>query len=360
MNDNDFLQQLGQHIDHCTRAGQAVRIQGGGSKDFYGGPLAGEIVSMRAFSGILEYEPTELVITAKAGTLLSEIEATVASQRQMLAFEPPRFGKNSTLGGVIASGLAGPRRATHGGVRDFVLGTTLMDGRGQVLHFGGTVMKNVAGYDVSRLLAGSMGCMGLLLDVSVKVLPIPPKEITLCFEMSQAKFIAQFNHWLGDPLPISASHWHAGLAFVRLSGAQAAVNEAVKKLGGETLSEEAASALWNSLRDQTHAFFNWAGDLYRLSLPATTEPVASEFETLLEWAGSQRWLRAPADSNPIKIQAMANTLNGHATLYHTPTPAKRAFAFTSPAPALKSIQQKLKLEFDPAGIFNPGRMAPIF
>ena len=360
MNDNDFLKQLGQHIDHCTRNKRPVQIQGGGTKHFYGGPLEGEVVSMQAFSGILEYEPTELVITAKAGTLLSDIEAAVTSQRQMLAFEPPRFGKNSTLGGVVASGLAGPRRATHGGVRDFVLGATLMDGRGQVLHFGGTVMKNVAGYDVSRLLAGSMGCMGLLLDVSVKVLPIPPKEITLRFEMSEAQFIAQFNHWLGDPLPVSGSHWHAGQSYLRLSGAEAAVNEAVKKLGGEKLPEETASALWNSLRDQTHAFFNWAGDLYRLSLPATTAPVPSEMDTLLEWAGSQRWLRAPADSNPLKIQAMASALNGHATLYHTPTPAKRAYAFTSPAPALKSIQQKLKSEFDPAGIFNPGRMAPIF
>ena len=360
MNDNDFLQQLGQHIDQCARAGRAVQIKGGGSKDFYGGPLEGEVISTHGFSGILEYEPTELVITAKAGTLLSEIEAAVASQRQMLAFEPPRFGSNSTLGGVIASGLAGPRRATHGGVRDFVLGTTLMDGRGQVLHFGGTVMKNVAGYDVSRLLAGSMGCMGLLLDISVKVLPVPATEVTLRFEMTEAQFIERANRWLGDPLPISGSHWHAGVACLRLSGAQAAVDEAVKKLGGEPVANEAGIALWNALRDQTHEFFNWGGDLYRLSLPATTPPVSSGCETLIEWAGSQRWLRAPADSNPVKIQAMAQNLNGHATLYHTPTLSKRALAFTSPAPALKSIQQKLKREFDPAGIFNPGHMAPIF
>jgi glycolate oxidase FAD binding subunit len=360
MNDNDFLQALSQRIEHCSRTGHAVHIEGGGSKHFYGGPVEGEILSTRGFAGILEYEPTELVVTAKAGTLLSDIEALVASQRQMLAFEPPRFSKSSTIGGVIASGLAGPRRGTHGGVRDFVLGATLMDGRGQVLHFGGTVMKNVAGYDVSRLLAGSMGCMGVLLDISVKVLPIPATESTLRFAMSEAQFIIQVNRWLGDPLPISGSHWHAGVAHLRLSGAQAAVNEAIKKLGGELLSAEEATDLWNSLRDQTHPFFNWTGDLYRLSLPATSTPVISEFETLIEWAGSQRWLRAPADSNPATIQALAQSMNGHATLYHTPIAAKRAFAFTMPAPTLKSIQQKLKKEFDPAGIFNPGRMAPIF
>lgn len=360
MNDSDILQTLSREVDACSRASRPLQIVGGNTKRFYGGVVEGDVIAMNHFAGILEYEPTELVITARAGTRLSDIEQVLARHGQMLAFEPPRLGPGSTIGGVIASGLAGPRRGTHGCVRDYVLGTTLMNGRGQILHFGGTVMKNVAGYDISRLMAGSMGCLGILLDVSVKVLPLPQQETTLVFDLTAQQAITQFNTWLGQPLPISGTAWWGGAAHVRLSGAEAAIRSAIQTLGGERLDDNDHQLFWNSLRDQTHPFFNWPEDLYRLSLPPTADHIRTDHDTLIEWAGGQRWMRVPGSVNPREMQAYARSLNGHATLYHTPDFTKRALSFTEPDPALAAIQRKLKREFDPAGIFNPGRLSPLF
>ncbi len=360
MNDSDILESLSREVDACSRAARPLNIVGGNTKRFHGGVVEGDVIAMNHFAGVLEYEPTELVITARAGTRLSDIEHMLAKQGQMLAFEPPRLGANSTIGGVIASGLAGPRRGTAGSVRDFVLGATLMDGRGQILHFGGTVMKNVAGYDVSRLMAGSMGCLGILLDVSVKVLPMPQSEATLVFEMDAQTAITQFNTWLGQPLPISGTSWWGGAAHVRLSGAPEALRSAIQTMGGELLDEAGHDLFWNSLRDQSHPFFNWPEDLYRISLPPTTPHIPSDHDTLIEWAGGQRWLRVPGNVNPRDMQNYARSLKGHATLYHTPDFTKRSLSFTEPDPVLANIQRKLKREFDPAGIFNPGRMSPIF
>ncbi len=354
----DFIEDLGRRVDQATRQKTPLQIIGGGSKQFYGGPLEGEPIHMSPWSGILEYEPTELVITAKAGTPLTTIEAALAEQRQLLAFDPPRLSAQSTIGGVIASGLAGPRRGTHGGVKDFVLGATLLDGRAQVLHFGGTVMKNVAGYDVSRLLAGSMGTLGILLDVSIKVLPIPVEQATVQFEFDQAQAIHSINHWLSTPLPISGSCWYNGVLTVRLSGARAAVSEASKKLGGQIMQHDQALAFWNALRDQQHAYFSTPGDLWRLSVKPTHSPLALEGETLIEWAGGQRWLKPAAGLSSSQIRAEAQRAGGHATLYFTHDVSQRSQAFTALPPALALIQQRLKAEFDPAGIFNPLRLAP--
>ncbi|MFN7883594.1 MAG: glycolate oxidase subunit GlcE, partial [bacterium] len=227
-----FVDQLCKQIEQAARSNTLLRPVGGGTKNFYGGPLKGDEVHMQAWAGILEYEPTELVSTAKAGTPLSTIEAALAEHNQELAFEPPRFGAQSTLGGAIASGLAGPARLSRGGVKDYVLGCTLIDGRAQVLHFGGVVMKNVAGYDVSRVLPGSMGTLGIVLDLSIKVMPKSVAEATLQFEFNANQAIDQTNTWLGQALPISASHYQNGTLTLRLRGARAAVESATNSMGG--------------------------------------------------------------------------------------------------------------------------------
>ena len=216
-----------------------LRLKGGGSKDFYGGPLAGEVLDTRSYSGIVSYEPTELVVTARCGTSLEELESALAERRQFLACEPPCFG-TATVGGAVAAGLSGPRRAAVGSLRDFVLGVKIMDGEGRVLRFGGEVMKNVAGFDVSRAIAGSLGTLGLILEVSLKVLPLPVGDATLRFELPQDKALEAMNRWAGQPLPLVATCWQDGMLTLRLSGAQAAVASAVARLGGEPLADAVA------------------------------------------------------------------------------------------------------------------------
>jgi glycolate oxidase FAD binding subunit len=344
------LQTFSERIASASRAGTALRLRGGGTKDWYGQQLQGELLDTTAWRGIVAYDPTELVITARCGTPLPELESVLAAQRQMLAFEPPRFGERSTIGGVVAAGLAGPGRASAGAVRDFMLGAVLMDGKGQVLHFGGQVMKNVAGYDVSRLLAGSLGTLGLILEVSLKVLPRPVAEASLSFPMSDKQAIEQMNEWAGRPLPISAGCWFDGRLTIRLSGAQAAVDAARRKLGGDLVAE--AELFWRSLRDQQTAFFTQSGALWRLSLPSTTPPLLGA--QLLEWGGAQRWLRT--DLEAAAIRAAARQAGGHATLYKGGD--KQAGVFQPLEPAVAAIHRNLKQAFDPAGIFNPGRMYP--
>ena len=354
----------------CVQSAQgahaALRIRGGGTKDFYGEALQGTVVETRALHGISSYEPSELVVTVRAGTLLSELEDTLAAKGQYLAFEPPRFAPGGTVGGMLAAGLAGPSRAAVGSVRDFVLGASILTGQGQVLSFGGQVIKNVAGYDVSRLLAGSLGMLGVILEVSLKVLPIPPATATLRFAMNEAAAIEQINAWGGKPLPLNASAWHQGQLHLRLSGAAAAVNSAVRQLayayGGEPVDEASAQALWNGLRDQTAAFFHPGHEapLWRLSVPATTAPLAlpedpaAAANTLIEWGGAQRWWRTQASSS--QVRRIAEQAGGHATLFRTTTDRKHVFALLS-APVGK-IHQALKKSFDPHRLFNPGRMYP--
>ncbi|HEY1043247.1 MAG TPA: glycolate oxidase subunit GlcE [Telluria sp.] len=333
--------------------GRPLRIRGGGTKDFYGQSLAGEVLDTRAYSGIIDYEPTELVITARSGTPLAEIEAALAAQGQMLAFEPPHFGAGATLGGAIASGLSGPRRASSGAVRDFVLGTIMMDAKGEVLRFGGQVMKNVAGYDVSRLLAGSLGTLGLMLEHSVKVLPRPVAETTLRFDMEESEALRRLNLWGGQPLPVSASCWHDGVLSVRLSGAHAAVEAAVRSLGGERIDD--AGDFWNSLREQRLAFFDGAEPLWRLSLPTTAGPLELRGKQLIEWGGAQRWLRADANQAVEHgIRRAAGLAGGHATLFRGGD--KSVGVFQPLAPVLAKVNQRMKDAFDPSNIFNPGRM----
>jgi glycolate oxidase FAD binding subunit len=348
-----LLQQFRATITAASAAKKPIRIRGGASKEWYGQDLHGEILDTRSYAGIIAYDPTELVITARCGTPLSEVEAALAEHRQVLAFEPPRFSAESTIGGVVASGLSGPRRQTSGAVRDFTLGAVLMDGKGEVLRFGGQVMKNVAGYDVSRLLAGSLGTLGLILEVSLKVLPRPFFETTLRFDMPEAKAIDKLNRWGGQPLPISASAWYGDVLVVRLSGAEAAVRAAVQKMGGQ--EEPQAAGFWNDLRDQGDHFFNieaGAPGLWRLSVPSTVLPMALGGEQLIEWGGAQRWLRTDLDA--VSIRSAAAKVGGHASLFRGGD--KSVGVFHPLAPAVATIHRNLKNAFDPSGIFNPGRM----
>lgn len=333
----------------------ALCIQGGGTKNWYGQTPRGEILDTARHTGIIDYDPTELVMTARSGTLLSELQSTLAEQGQMLAFEPPAFGAQATIGGVIAAGLSGPRRASAGSVRDFVLGAVLINGRAERLVFGGQVMKNVAGYDVSRLLCGSMGLLGLLTDISIKVLPVPRSEITLGFDMGQESALATMNSWAGKPLPVSATSWNNGQLMVRLSGSEAATHAAQLQLGGTAVNPAEAAQHWASLREQTHAFFTDQPVLWRLSLPATTPVLDLGGHQLIEWGGAQRWLTGPA-SAAIQLRQTVQEAGGHATLFKSPDKSATVFQ-ALPAPLLK-IHQRLKAEFDPAGIFNPGRLYP--
>lgn len=350
------LERLCEQVRAAAAAQRPLRIRAGGTKDFYGNATVGELFDPRAFAGIVSYEPPELVLTARCGATLLAVEAALESHGQMLAFEPPHFGSGATLGGCIAAGLAGPRRAASGplsgATRDHVLGVKLLDGRGEVLSFGGTVMKNVAGYDVSRLLVGSLGTLGVLLEVSLKVVPKPPVEATLRFECAAAAALAQFTAAAGKPWPISASLWHDGLAHVRLSGAHAAVKAAAALLGGEPLAPAAAAALWLNVREHTLPFFAARAPLWRISLPASAAPLELPGGQLVEWGGALRWLVSEAHETTIRARAAA--LDGHATLFRGGRPGTPAF--TAPAPVLARIQARLKAEFDPAGIFNPGRI----
>jgi glycolate oxidase FAD binding subunit len=306
----DFVADLCERVrDHSSRM-VALRIRGGGTKDFYGEESAGEPLDMSPYSGVVAYEPKELVVTVRAGTRLSELESELASQRQMLPFEPPHFGEGATIGGAVATGLSGPRRPYAGAVRDFVLGTRIVNGKGEDLSFGGRVIKNVAGYDVSRLMAGALGTLGVITEISFKVLPRPPAEATLAFEMDEEGATKQVNLWAGMPLPLSATAWEGGRLRVRLSGAETAVAAAKTKMGGEAID---AGDYWRDLREHRLPFFSSGEALWRLSVPQATEPMTLAFPQLVEWGGGLRWMAGPAD--PLAVRSSADRAGGHATLF---------------------------------------------
>lgn len=347
---NQVINEFRERITAAASDRRPLQLRGSGSKDWYGQSVQGELLDTRACCGIVSYEPTELVITVRCGTTIKEVEATLAEHNQMLAFEPPHFGDQATIGGMVAAGLAGPRRQNAGAVRDFMLGAVLMNGKGEVLHFGGQVMKNVAGYDVSRLLAGSLGTLGLILEVSLKVLPRPFTETTLRFELAEQEAIRQLNQWGGQALPISASAWHDDTLMLRLSGSEAGVRAAQRKMGGEIIEE--AEGFWQAMREQTPSFFNADSPLWRLSLPTGAPPVSLPGQQLIEWGGAQRWWITSADASTIREAAIQ--AGGHASLFRGKD--KSAGVFHPLSSPLKRIHKQLKAEFDPAGIFNPGRM----
>ncbi len=415
MSDTSALNLLIDRVRAARADRGLLAICGAGTKDFYGEAIQGERLELRPLTGITSYEPSELVVTVRAGTPLAELEALLAEKGQCLPFEPPRYRANDastsgaeggapaadaatdlhsglvsnpvggTVGGMVAAGLAGPARAAVGGVRDYVLGATLLNGRAEVLSFGGTVMKNVAGYDVSRLLAGSMGMLGVIMQVSLKVLPMAPATATLRFEMDEAAALRQLNAWGALPLPINASAWWSGMLVLRLSGAAAAVQAAVARLGGEVVEAPLAAAFWAGLRDQTDEFFVGAikalgsgATLWRLGVPQTAAPLQLPGEHLVEWGGAQRWVVTSAA--PALLREAAARVGGHATVFRagaahdgaassttngtasgttsgTTSGAPAALPrFAALSPPLARIHRELKTAFDPEGIFNRGRL----
>lgn len=376
------LTQLCQQVRAARESSTPLYIHGGNTKLFYGEPMAGlpivhdnldqdaltaampdlapQPLDVSQYRGILNYEPSELVITARAGTPLAEIEQAVAAQGQALAFEPPRFGPSSTLGGCVASGLSGPRRMAAGSLADFVLGARLLHSSGEVLSFGGEVMKNVAGYDVSRLLAGSLGSLGPIVELSIKVLPVPPVEQTMKLEVDEHDALGLLDTWRGLPLPISATMWLAdsvnnkGSLYIRISGSRPAVVSAMAQVGGETVPDTVAVELWDALRDQTHSFFQQR-PLWRVAVPPTTPELALG-PTLIEWNGGLRWVATdmPAGELRRKVEACG----GHATLYRYDTKPDDVPVFHPIPTALERINRRMMEQFDPAGIFNPGRRFP--
>ena len=374
--DSTLLALIDQ-IKAATAAKSPLRIRGGGSKDFYGEPFdpALPLLDTRVYEGIVSYEPSELVITVKAGTSLADVEAVLAEKNQFLAFEPPHYATHSTIGGMVAAGLAGPARACVGGVRDYVLGAHLINGRGEVLEFGGQVMKNVAGYDVSRSLAGSLGTLGLITQVSLKVLPMAHAEATLRFSMDEATAIRSCNEWAGQPLPLNASSWVVDqgqpVLYLRLRGAVAAVESACLRLaneaGAERIDPPQTKADWTAARDLQLPWFKEGlargDDLWRISVPQTTPPLGLG-ESMIDWLGGQRWLFTASSERSLAAQQIRRTVqeaNGIATLFIASgaESIRDGGRFDAQNQVLTQIHQRLKAEFDPAGIFNPGRLGVI-
>ena len=376
---NSSIDLFQEQILAAVKNKTPLSIEGGGTKSWYGNANSYTKLDTRTYSGILEYQPEELVITACAGTPLKEIEAALADKNQVLAFEPPHFGESATFGGAIAAGLAGPGRISAGNLRDFVLGARILDGKGQDLSFGGKVMKNVAGYDVSRLLPGSMGTLSLLLEASVKVLPRPAATASLRCNITQARALQLLNEWAGQPLPLSASCWIGssiggdGELTIRLAGAAAAVKAAIPIMGAainaSELNPQVASEFWAALREQQLAVFsslNSDETLYRLALPAACGPLAFQNvngDIALEWHGQQRWLKAPGDDATFaSIKALASAHGGHATRFKQGSnvdSGKQRFTLLSEqahSTALEAVQARLRTAFDPAGIFATSRL----
>ena len=347
---SDFIDDLSARVkDHAARM-SPLRIRGGGTKDFLGAEATGEPLEMGAYAGIVAYEPRELVLTVKAGTRVADIEKTLAAEGQMLPFEPPRFGEAATIGGTVACNLSGPRRPYAGAARDFVLGARIVNGKGEDLSFGGRVIKNVAGYDVSRLMAGAYGTLGILTELSFKVLPRPAAEATLAFEMDESEMIEKVNRWAGQPLPLSATAWESGVLRVRLSGAASAVAAARTKLGGNDVPD--GPAYWGALREQRLPFFDASKPLWRLSVAQTAAPLGIALPQLVEWGGGQRWLAGDAVLETMR--AAAERGRGHATRFRGGD--RSAGTFHPLVPAIARIHRRLKDSFDPAGILNPGRL----
>jgi glycolate oxidase FAD binding subunit len=350
------IEQWQDRIRQAAAQGTLLRICGGGSKGFYGNSTEGEILDTRACAGIIDYQPTELVLVARSGTPLVEIEAALSAAGQMLAFEPPHFGPGATLGGVVAAGLAGPRRPYAGAVRDLMLGVKVIDGTGALMNFGGRVMKNVAGFDVARLMAGALGTLGVLTEVALKCLPLPKAETTLAFDCGADAAIRMSNEWSGKPLPITATCFWRGTLAVRLSGAAPAVVLAVRTMGGKPVAN--AGPFWESVREQNHGFFNADSQgsrrLWRLSVKATTPYSDLSGDQLIEWGGALRWLWQNTSADPAPVRKWAIEHGGHATLFRGAAVAPGAFQPLAPPLAL--IHERLKATFDPHRIFNRGRL----
>ena len=348
--DADRTESLCTAVRTAADDGTPLAVAGGGTKEFLGRITQAEPFDVCGHRGIVTYEPTELVLTARGGTPLSEVNAALEAQGQMLAFEPPAFGETATIGGTIASGLSGPARPYAGAARDFVLGTRVLNGKGEALRFGGEVMKNVAGYDVSRLVSGAYGTLGVLLEVSLKVLPRPPEVRTITFDASASEAVERCNAWAATPLPITAACHEGNRLYIRLAGTAGGVAAAARGLGGESMDGE---AFWTSLREHTLPFFTRTGPpLWRISVPPGATALSITGETLIDWGGALRWVRT--DTPAAEVRAVAAHAGGHAALFRGGD--RTGDVFHPLQPAVRALHERIKAAFDPVGIFNPGRM----
>ncbi len=346
----DRTEELRARVRAAFEAGEALCIEGGGSKRFLGREPAGEPLAVGGHRGIVNHDPSELVLSVRAGTSVREAQDALAAHGQWLPFDPPRHGAEATVGGVAACALSGPSRPWTGALRDFVLGVRIVDGRGDALSFGGEVMKNVAGYDVSRLMAGAFGTLGVLLEVSFKVLPLPARERTVCFEVDAGEAIGRCTRWARLPLPFLGAFHDGERLHVRLAGSEDAVDEGARRIGGDP----GDGGVWAALRDQRLAFFEKDGPpLWRLSVPAHAPPLDTPGPTLIDWGGAQRWVRSDAPA-PI-LRAAAAAAGGHATRFRG---GGREDPFHPLADGMDALHARLKAAFDPRGILNPGRLYP--
>ncbi|MCP1676230.1 glycolate oxidase FAD binding subunit [Natronocella acetinitrilica] len=351
MSDNqDRSTELVEQVRAALAAGTRLAIQGGGSKSFYGRAVEGEPVTLQGHTGIVNYEPTELVLTARAGTPLREVESVLTDEGQMMPFDPPDFDGNATVGGAFAAGLSGPARPWHGSARDLILGMRLINGRGEHNRYGGEVMKNVAGYDVSRVVTGSLGTLGVITEISMKVLPRPEAECTLVLEQDPTAATLAVENWFREGMPVTGAAMHEGRLHLRLAGSASAVRVARERIGGEKLSD--GSAWWQGLRDQTLPFFASDLPLWRISLPPSAGNLDLDGDRLFDWNGQLRWLYTATPA--AELRERASSLGGHATLFRGGAPD--AAVFHPLTPGVHTLNQRLKQAFDPDGIFNRGRM----
>jgi glycolate oxidase FAD binding subunit len=346
----DLTDAVCDAVRRAAAEGRPLVVRGGDTKAFYGREPTGEVLELETHRGIVEYEPTELVITARAGTTLDELEAVLADRGQILGFEPPRFGKQATIGGTLACGFSGPRRPYAGAARDFVLGTRVVNGLGQPLRFGGKVIKNVAGYDVSRLMVGALGVLGVIMEVSLKILPADAREETCRWEVDAYEAIRRMNEWARMPLPISGTCFADGVLYARWSGARSAVAAAINRYGGSKL--ENGPRFWTAMKEHETPFFGGTAPLWRLSVPAATPPLELAGDWLIEWSGAQRWLRAREPDDVVRDAAAK--ARGHATRFRSD--GRRTDVFHPLTPALLALHKRLKQAFDPKNILNRGRL----
>jgi glycolate oxidase FAD binding subunit len=347
---NDLTDKLRQTVAQAVEAQTPIKIIGGGSKAFYGREAVGQPLYINKHCGIINYHPSELVVTARAGTLLSELQHKLAEHGQMLAFEPPAFAETATLGGTMACGFSGPRRPFTGSARDFMLGCKIINGKGDVLSFGGEVIKNVAGYDISRLMVGAMGTLGVLLDVSLKVLPMPSAEMTCCFELTSLAAIDRMTALAGRCLPVSGLSYDGRVLYIRLSGAEKAVKAAAERIGGD--AAKADDRYWQLLNEHRHAFFRTDRNVWRLCLPPATGPLNLDGEWYYDWGGGLRWLKSEEPAE--RVFSTAEQALGHAVLFKGKD--RSGDIFQPLTGKLKQLNNNIKRAFDPFGLFNPNRM----
>lgn len=341
----DLTEALVSVVRAAGAADSPLRLEGGNTRAAYGRPVDAPPLSLAGHRGVIDYDPSELVVTARAGTPLAEVEALLAAEGQMFCFEPPSFGPGGTLGGAVAAGLSGPRRPFAGALRDYVLGARVLDGRGEVLRFGGTVFKNVAGFDAFRLQAGALGCLGIILEVSIRVTPRPRVETAVALEIDGEAARARVIGLMRRPLPLSGAFHDGQRLHLRLSGGEAAVAAARRELGGEVEDPE----VWTAIRDLTHPALRGGPVLWRIAVPQTAE-LPELARAPWDWGGGVRWLRAEA-VDP-EIWNLAAGAGGHATLFR----GAEDEVFQPLAPTLFKLHRRVKAALDPQGLFNPGRM----